>query len=91
MPYLALLYEPADMPAFEARGVRWRLAGEALRMGPGPTPARSCAVTESRAATVAAVQWIEARDLNEALRIATREPLPPGYLLELHSLERSAP
>lgn len=91
MPYLALLYEPADRPALEARGVRWRLAGEALRLGPGAAPARPCALAECRAAAVAAVQWIEARDLNEALRIATREPLPPGYLLELHSLERSAP
>ena len=91
MPYLALLYEPADALAFEERGVRWRLAGEALRLGPGPTPARPCALAESHAATVAAVQWIEARDLNEALRIATREPLPPGCMLELHSLERSNP
>ena len=91
MPYLALLYEPAETSASAAPGLRWKLAGEALRLGPGPTPARPCELAESHAAAVAAVQWIEARDLNEALRIATREPLPPGYLLELHSLERSAP
>ncbi|WP_298857021.1 hypothetical protein [uncultured Aquimonas sp.] len=91
MPYLALLYEAVREPAPEGRGARWRLAGEALRLGPGPTPAHPCALAESRAANLAAVQWIEARDLNEALRIATREPLPPGCLLELHSLERSNP
>ncbi|SDE12668.1 hypothetical protein [Aquimonas voraii] len=90
MPYLALLYEAVPEPAPEGRGARWRLAGEALRQGPGSTPPRPCALADSRAATVAAVQWIEARDLNEALRLATREPLPPGCLLELHSLERSA-
>lgn len=89
MPYLALLYEPAETPAFAARGLRWKLAGEALRLGPGRAPVRPCALAESRAAAVAAVQWIEARDLNEALRIATREPLPPGCLLELHTLKCS--
>lgn len=89
MPYLALLYEPPGVLPLDANGVRWRLGAEALRLGPGPTPARSCALAESRAAGVAAVQWIEARDLNDALRIATRQPLPPGCLLELHSLERT--
>jgi hypothetical protein len=91
MPYLALLYEPDTEPVPPHRDARWRLAGEALRLGPGLAPARPCALSESRAAALAAVQWIEARDLNEALRIATREPLPPGCLLELHSLERANP
>lgn len=91
MPYLALLYEPVDAPSPVSRCVRWKLAGESLRLGPGPTPARCCSLDESRAAGLAAVQWIEARDLNEALRIATRDPLPSGSLLELHSLERSRP
>ncbi|MFN7783353.1 MAG: hypothetical protein ACK5PG_11525 [Lysobacterales bacterium] len=91
MPYLALLYAPfASTPSVRLGG-RWQLGAEALHLGPGPAPARACGLADSRAATVAAVQWIEARDLNEALRIATREPLPPGCMLELHSLERSNP
>ena len=39
MPYLALLYEPDTEPVPPHRDARWRLAGEALRLGPGLAPA----------------------------------------------------
>lgn len=91
MPYLALIQAAADPGPSRSAAGAWRPAREALRLGPAPSPAVSCHLDDTCLARVLALQWIEARDLNEALRIATRDPLPPGCLLELFSLERRNP
>lgn len=91
MPYLATTYAPSDPSSLRLAVGQWRPAREVLRFGPAPSPAVSCHLDDTCLARVLALQWIEARDLNEALRIAAREPLPPGCLLELFSLERRNP
>lgn len=91
MPYLALLYADADALPGTSESTRWHLGAEALQIGPGRDPPRSCPLPCTRVAGLAGLQWIEARDINEALRIATRSPLPKDAVLELHSLERAVP
>jgi hypothetical protein len=91
MPYLALLYADADAAPGASDAGRWRLGADALQIGPGRDAPRSCPLPCTRVAGLAGLQWIEARDMNEALRIASRIPLPPDAVLELHSLERADP
>jgi hypothetical protein len=89
MPYLALLYSDCGASPGASEATRWHLGADALQIGPGRDPPRSCPVPRSRVAGLASLQWIEARDMNEALRIVARHPLPPNAVIELHSLERA--
>lgn len=96
MHYLALVFDAAGPPeAGTPAGMSpqlraFRLDPEAVELRRDSGRLRSCALSQSRVSGLSALLWIEARDFNEALRLAADCPLAEHAVLELHSLERSS-
>lgn len=96
MHYLALVFEaaspqqagPASVISPQLRA--YRLAPEAIELRREGGRLRSAAISRSRVPGLSALLWIEARDFNEALRLAADCTLTEHAVLELHSLECSS-
>jgi hypothetical protein len=96
MHYLALVFDAASpqqhgaAPAPPYRLQSFRLDPEAVELRRDGDRLRSAAIEQSRVPGLSALLWIEARDFNEALRLAADCPLTEHAVLELHALKRSS-
>jgi hypothetical protein len=98
MPYLALIFDtPLPAPALgliqdaQPAVSMYRLRCEPMQLRAGSARVECGASESTRSRGLSGLLWIEARDLNDALRAARDCGLERHALLELHSLEAVSP